>query len=106
MADTKHTVAFSVAGKTYRVVTTATTEEIVALSGIVEERLRGLSGGRPPTLEMAVLVAMSLAHDAEQHRERLDRVERDVKRVMLRVLEHVDLALATEEDDAPGGEDE
>jgi len=102
MADPKHTVAFSIAGKAYRVVTTASSEEIVALGGIVEERLRGLAGGRPPTLEMAVLVAMSLAHDAEQHRQRVDRVERDAKRVMLRVLERVDVALAAEEDDDPG----
>lgn len=101
MTNPKRTAVFSVAGKAYRVITTATDDEIAVLSRQVEERLRGISAGRPVTLETAVLVAMSFAHDAELHRERAEQVEHDARAVMGRVLERIDSALGPEGGSSP-----
>lgn len=93
MSNPKRTAVFSVAGKAYRVITTASDDEIAVLSRLVDERLRGISGGRPVTLETAVLVAMSFAHDAELNKVRAEQVEQDARNVMGRVLERIDSAL-------------
>lgn len=97
MSTPKRTAVFSVANKAYRVITTASDEEIAVLSRLVDERIRGISGGRPVTLETAVLVAMSFAHDAELNRTRADQVENDARSVMGRVLDRIDSALGPQD---------
>jgi cell division protein ZapA (FtsZ GTPase activity inhibitor) len=104
MADTKRTISFSVGGRMYKVVTSASEQEILHLAGIVDERMKSMAGSRPPTLEVAVLTAVSLAHDAEAHRKRADEIAAGARNVVGRMLDRIDAAL--EKDPATKGKDE
>jgi cell division protein ZapA (FtsZ GTPase activity inhibitor) len=95
MGGEKRTVGFSVGGRSYRVVTSADEEEIRRLAAVVDERLRGIAGGRQATPEALVLTAISLAHDAEAHRLRADEIAKGAKVVVGRMLDKIDTALAT-----------
>jgi cell division protein ZapA len=93
MADDKRTVLFSVAGKTYRVVTSASEEEIRRLAAIVDERVRAVSRGKAASPEAIVLAAVALAHEADAERARAARVADGARGTMQRMLDRIDQAL-------------
>jgi len=104
MADTKRTISFSIGGRMYKVVTSANEEEILHLANVVDDKMKALAGNRPPTLEVAVLTAIALAHEAEAHRKRADEIASGARNVVGRMLDRIDAALvkdppATGEDD-------
>jgi cell division protein ZapA len=105
MADQKRTILFSIAGHTYRVVTSASEAEIQQLAAIVDERMRAIAGGRQPGMEALVLAAVSLAHDAEAQKARADEIALGARKVMGRMLERIDTALEASPAQPPGPDD-
>lgn len=93
MADTKRTITFSVGGRSYKVVTSASEPEILHLARLVDDKMKALAGNRPPTLEVAVLTAISLAHEAEAHRKRADEIAAGAKTVVGKMLGRIDAVL-------------
>jgi cell division protein ZapA len=87
-------VEVNVGGQLYRLVASAGEQTLQRCAGVVNERLRELTGSdRPAHPQAMLLVAMALAHDLEEERAR--RVEaRDHAAELLRaLLERVNAAL-------------
>jgi cell division protein ZapA len=87
-------VEVNVGGQLYRLVASAGEQTLQRYAGVVNERLRELTGSdRPAHPQAMLLVAMALAHDLEEERTR--RIEaRDHAAEMLRaLLERVNAAL-------------
>ena len=101
MDEQKRTIVFSVAGRAYRVVTSASEEEIRKLAGIVDERMRAIAAGRQPGMEALVLAAISLAHDVEAQKARVDEIALGARKVMGRMLDKIDTALASAPHEPP-----
>ena len=95
MTDPRRTVALKLAGRSYRVVTNASEEEIRRLSGVVESRIEAISKGRPTGPEVLLLAAISLAHDAEQQRQQVLELRARSRETVGRLLGRVDQALAS-----------
>src|SRR6185437_15303198 len=65
------TVQLRVGGQTYRVVTSASDEELRRLAAVVDQKLETVvSPGRAVTPQAMLLAAMALAHDLEEERSR------------------------------------
>jgi cell division protein ZapA len=90
----RRTVQLRLGGQSYRVVTSASDEELGALSDAVARKLAQVTPkGRAPTPQSMLLAAMALAHDAEEERSRRERLERRTRDLLRRVLVRVDSAL-------------
>jgi len=90
------TVQLRVGGQTYRVVTSASEEEIRRLAAIVDEKLAAVvPAGRPVTPQAMLLAAMALAHDLEEERSRADGIAGRARDAFGRILQRVDAALET-----------
>lgn len=64
-------VEVNVGGQMYRVVASAGEQSLQRYAGVVNERLRELTGSdRAPGPQALLLVAMALAHDLEEERTR------------------------------------
>ncbi len=102
-------VQLRIGGQTYRVVTTASDDELHHLAHIVEEKLVQVAGpGRMVNPQALLLAALALAHDLEEERARhTDQLVR-TRTAFGRMLERVDAALGTLEPgaDAVPEEDE
>jgi cell division protein ZapA len=92
----RRTVQLRLGGQTYRVVTSATDDELQRLAAMVDEKLAAVSPpGRPITPQSMLLAAMALAHDLEEERARSAHMEERAKEAFGRILARVDAALAT-----------
>jgi cell division protein ZapA len=90
------TVEVNVGGQVYRLVSSASEEEVQRLARIVDERLRALTPpGRPSAPQSLLLAAMALAHDAEVARRRAETVTERARGTLGKLLERVDAALDT-----------
>jgi cell division protein ZapA len=88
------TAQVRVGGQTYRVVTTATDEELKHLAGVVDRTISGVSpAGRPVTPQTMLLAAMALAHELERERGRTRAVSGAARKGYARLLACVDEAL-------------
>lgn len=95
----RRTVQLRLAGQTYRVVTTASDDELKHLLGVVEEKLGEVTpAGRPPTPNAMLLVALSLVHELEAERERAQAVEGRSRELLQKMLERIDVALEEDEE--------
>lgn len=89
------------AGQTYRVVTTASDDELKHLLSVVEEKLVEVTpSGRVPSPNAMLLVALSLVHELEEERERAQAIETRARELLERMLEQIDAALVEEEETA------
>lgn len=96
-------VQLRVGGQTYRVVTTASEEELRRLAAVVDEKLAAVvPTGRAVTPQAMLLAAMALAHDVEEERARADQervrsaaIAERARGAFGRMLERVDAALAS-----------
>ena len=89
------TVQLRLGGHTYRVVTSASEEEIHRLAAMVNEKLTTIGRpGRQLSPETMLLAAMSLAHDLEEERARSVRIRDRAREAFGRILARVDAALA------------
>jgi cell division protein ZapA len=88
------TVQVRVGGQNYRLVTSASEEEIHRLASIVDEKLSAVvPPGRPMTPQALLLAAMALAHDLEEARSKTDATAGRAREAFGRILKRVDAAL-------------
>jgi cell division protein ZapA len=91
----RRTVQLRVAGQSYRVVTTADEAELVRLAAVVDAKLAEMTGpGRSAPPQALLLAAIALAHEAEEARADVARVEERLRSTVARLLERIDAALA------------
>jgi cell division protein ZapA len=100
----RRTVQLRVGGQTYRVVTSASDDEIQRLASAVDEKLAlVVPPGRMVNPQAMLLAAMALANDLEEERARSAALTDQYKTAFGRILQRVDAALAGgEEPDANG----
>ncbi len=90
----RRTVQLKLGGQAYRVVTSASDDELRALTELVAEKLATVTPkGRAPSPQSMLLAAMALAHDALEERGRREALERRTRDLLRRVLVRVDGAL-------------
>lgn len=96
------TVQLRVGGQTYRVVTTASDDELQRLAAMVDQKIATVvPPGRTVTPQAMLLAAMALAHDLEEERARSAAITERTRGAFGRMLERVDTALA-QVGDLPG----
>lgn len=89
------TVQLRVGGQTYRVVTSASDEELRRLAAVVDQKLATVvSPGRAVTPQAMLLAAMALAHDLEEERSRSAAFADKTRGAFGRMLARVDAALS------------
>ena len=93
-------VELRVGGQTYRVVASAEEGAVRRYAQVVNEKLAELLGpGRPSAPQSMLLVAISLVHELELERERRRVGERRSRELLRRVLERIDQALESVDED-------
>jgi cell division protein ZapA len=98
------TVQLRVGGQSYRVVTSASDDELERLTLIVEQKLSQVAPpGRPVNPQALLLAALALAHDLEEERARHDDRLTKTRTAFGRMLERVDAALGTLDAEAAEG---
>ena len=80
-------------GQLYRLVASAGEPTLRRYAGVVNERLRDLSGTGPTHPQAMLLVAMALAHDLEQERARNVELRQQAESMLRELLERVNAAL-------------
>lgn len=90
----KQTLTLQVAGRSYRITTTASEDDVRRLASVVDLRTQELFQGRTPNADALVLTAISLAHDAEKERRSTEELRGLVRTQMAALLEEIDAALA------------
>ena len=102
-------VEVRVGGQTYRVVGSESADDIQRLAHIVDGKLRELATSSAFHPQSMLLVAIALAHEAEQERNRRKEVEQRSKEMLRSLLDRVDAALEMGDGDSgalspdPGG---
>lgn len=98
------TVQVRVGGQSYRVVTSASEEELHRLATMVDEKLAAVvPHGRPMTPQALLLAAMALAHDLEETRSKAEATSARAREAFGKILKRVDTALeAGSASDLPG----
>lgn len=95
------TVQLRVGGQTYRVVTSASEEELQRLAAVVDEKLAAVvPAGRAVSPQAMLLAAIALAHDVEEERARFAAMVERTRGAYGRMLERVNAALG---ETTPGG---
>ena len=99
-------VQVRVGGQTYRLVTSASEEELLRLANMVDQKLVATLGpGRAGSPQSMLLAAMALAHDLEQERARSGALAVRTRSVFERMVERIDQVLGAEAE-AEGPEEE
>jgi cell division protein ZapA len=94
----RRTVQLRVGGASYRVVTSASDEDLQRLVAVVDEKLATVvPPGRAVTPQAMLLAAMALANDLAEERARGAALAGRFREAFGRILERVDAVL-----DAPG----
>jgi cell division protein ZapA len=97
----RRTVDLRIGGQSYRVVSSASEDELRRLASTVEGKILEMSPpGKPVPPQALVLAALALAHDLEAERARREALERRSRDMMRRVLVRVESALDTDEAEA------
>jgi cell division protein ZapA len=92
-------VELRVGGTTYRVVSSASEEELERLALLVDEKLAGIAPpGRPMPPQALLLAAMALAHDVEVERRRADGIAARSRQTVSEIVRKLDGTLARAED--------
>lgn len=91
-------VELRVGGQTYRVVSSASPEELLRLAEIVDARIHALvPPGRPVNPQTMLLAAMALAHDLEEQRAKTAQVASRARESVGRILDRLDATIASTE---------
>ncbi len=91
----KRPVQLRVGGQSYRVLSSASAEELERLASVVDEKIASMSPiGRPVSPQAILLAAIALAHDAEEQRQRADRIVARSRAALAGIVERVDDSLA------------
>lgn len=87
-------VELRVGGQTYRVVSSASADDLERLACVVDEKLASLvPAGRPLPPQAVLLAAIALARDVEVERARGDRIAARSHALLGEVVARVDRAL-------------
>jgi cell division protein ZapA len=86
-------VELNVGGQLYRVVASTGEQSLQRYAGVVNERLRELTGNGPSHPQAMLLVAMALAHDLEEERARNAALREQAESMLRTLLERVNAAL-------------
>src|SRR5688572_7868832 len=87
-------VEVNVGGQLYRLVASTGEHTVQRYAGVVNERLRELTGSdRPAHPQAMLLVAMALAHDLEEERARAAALREQAESMLRGLLERVNAAL-------------
>lgn len=87
-------VSLRIAGQSYKVVSSASEEELHRLAETVSAKVAELTpDGRAVAPQAMILAAIALAHELEQERARRISLERRAKDMLRRVLGRIDDAL-------------
>lgn len=86
-------VEVNVGGQLYRLVASAGEQTLRRYAGVVNERLRDLSGTGPTHPQAMLLVAMALAHDLEEEKARNVELRQQAESMLRGLLERVNAAL-------------
>ena len=87
-------VSLRVAGQSYKVVSSASEEELQRLADTVTAKVEELTPhGRSAAPQAVILAAIALAYELEEERARRLMVERRAKEMLRRVLGRIDDAL-------------
>jgi len=87
-------VSLRIAGQSYKVVSSASEEELQRLADTVTAKVHELTPhGKSVAPQAVILAAMALAHELEQERARRLQVERRAREMLRRVLGHLDDAI-------------
>lgn len=87
-------VEVNVGGQLYRLVASTGEHTLQRYAGVVNERLRELTGSeRSAHPQAMLLVAMALAHDLEEERARSAALREQAERMLRGLLERVNAAL-------------
>jgi cell division protein ZapA len=89
-------VELLVGGQRYRVVSSASPEELERLARVVDDKICSIvPPGRPITPQTLLLAAMALAHDLDEEKARYAALQRDAGSSLSRILGRVDEAIAS-----------
>ena len=102
----RRTVSLSIAGRQYKVVTTAGDGELQRLVARVEEKVKLVGGSRGATPDAILLAAIALAHDVEQEAARADRILARATETASELLRRVDEVLGEDDEIVLGVDDE
>lgn len=92
---TARPIQLQVGGQTYRVVSSASADELERLASLVDDKLATLAPiGRPLTPQLMLLVALALAHDVEAERRRAERIRGQSRAAITELLTEMDATLA------------
>ncbi|HVU04010.1 MAG TPA: cell division protein ZapA [Polyangiaceae bacterium] len=94
-------VEVRVGGQTYRVVATASADELRRLAGIVDGKLKDLSLSAAFHPQSMLLVAMTLAHELEHERALRKESEARSRDALRSLLDRVDAAIELIDDEPP-----
>jgi cell division protein ZapA len=83
-------VQLRVAGQSYRVVSSASEEDLQRLADTVSAKVAELSPRNKAAPQAVLLAAISLAHELEEERARRVSLERRARDVLRRVLVRID----------------
>ncbi len=96
------TVHLRIGGQTYRVVTSASDEELQRLASVVDQKIAAVvPAGRVVTPQAMLLAAMALAHDLEVEQGRTAAITAKARGAFGRMIERVDAALGEDGGRAP-----
>jgi cell division protein ZapA len=87
-------VEVNVGGQLYRLVASTGEQTLQRYAGLVNERLREVTGSdRAPHPQAMLLVAMALAHDLEEERSRRIEAHEQAEEMLRTILDRVNAAL-------------
>jgi cell division protein ZapA len=97
----RRAIQVQVAGQSYRVVSSASAEDLRRLASVVDAKVsETVAPGRTAPPQAVLLAALALAHEVEEERSRRQALERKTRDLLRRVLLRIDDALEPFEDPA------
>ena len=102
----RRTVNLTIAGRQYKVVTTAGDRELRRLVARVEEKVKLVGGSRGATPDAILLAAIALAHDVEQEAARADRILARATETASELLRRVDRVFGDDDETVLPEDDE
>lgn len=98
-------IELRVGGQSYRVVTTASPDDLERFAAMVDEKLAPhLAPGRPPHPNAMLLAAISLAHELEHERAQGAKIRSRARVIVESVMNRIDSTLGAKLFERPSGE--
>jgi cell division protein ZapA len=89
-------VELRVGGQTYRVVASASQDELRRLAAIVDDRLRAITPpGRAVSPQSLLLAAIALAHELEEEKQKNQKLATRSREMLGSILTRIDAAMGS-----------